>query len=367
MAITADDELKQPRSGGLLPSLFSARIGQRELAQLCRRVATGLEAGVDIRRVWGREAAGYISPALRKHLNQIVDAINRGETVHDALAETGDYFPRMLHELIDVGEQTGKLSEVLRRLADHYEHQVRLRRSFMSAITWPMMQLSAALGVIGVVIYVMGFLPTGADGKPMDMLGLGLVGGEGFFIYCLLLAAVAGGVYATVQAVRRGLAWTRPVQLLLMQIPWLGSSLRTLAMAKLAWTMNLTLDAGMDLSRALPLCLRSTGSVYYSDHATEIVQAIRAGHEIAEAFADAKVFPRDFLDTLDAGERAGRLPETMQIVSNDYQDQAQRALSLLTAMAGYGVWVLVAMMIISMIFRVASGYLGMLNNALNSL
>jgi type IV pilus assembly protein PilC len=364
MTATTRDELDRPRSNNFIESLFSARIGQRELAQLCRRVATGLEAGVDIRRVWKREADGYTSSTLRKHLNQIVDAINRGETIHDALAQTGDYFPRLLHELIDVGEQSGKLSEVLRRLADHYEHQVRLRRDFMAAITWPMMQLAAALGVIGLVIILMGFLPTMADGKPMDILGLGLAGGQGFVVYCLTLAGAAAGIYAIVQAVRRGLAWTRPVQLLLMQIPWLGTSLRTLAMAKLAWTMSLTMDAGMDLLRALPLCLRSTGSIYYSDHTAEIVQAIRAGHEITEAFADTKVFPREFLDMLDAGERAGRLPETMQIVSADYQDQAQRALTMLTKVAGYGVWGLVVMLIVSMIFRVAATYLGMLESAL---
>lgn len=333
---------------------FSPRIKLGELSQLCRRLATSLEAGVDIRRVWSRESTGRGSPALRRQMEQVAEGINRGETLSDALLETRDYFPTLFRELADVGEHTGKLAEVLRRLAEHYEHQLRLRRIFMAAIAWPMLQLVAAVGVIGLLIFVMGFLPPMADGKPFDLLGLGLYGGRGVVIYFLFVAAVVAGLALVVRAVRRGLAWTRPVQLLLMRIPWLGGSLQTLAMSKLAWSMYLTLDAGMDLLRAIPLCLRSMGNAHYSQHTAEILQSIRAGNEVTEAFADTRVFPREFLDSLEVGERAGRLPETMEILSREYQDRAQRALVALTTLAGFGVWVLVAGIIIMVIFRLFS-------------
>lgn len=330
---------------------FSSRIKLGELAQLCRRLATSLEAGVDIRRVWARESTGRGSPGLRRHMEQVAEGINRGETLFDALRETGSYFPTLFHELVEVGEHTGKLAEVLRRLAENYEHQLRLRRIFMSAIAWPMLQLFAAVGVIGLLIFVMGFLPPMADGKPFDLLGLGLYGSRGAVIYFLYVAAVVAAVAVIVRAIRRGMAWTGPVQLLLIRIPWLGGSLQTLAMSKLAWTMYLTLEAGMDLLRAIPLCLRSMGNVYYSQHTSEILQAVRAGHEVTEAFADTRVFPREFLDSLEVGERSGRLPETMEILSREYQDRAQRALVALTALAGFAVWVLVAGIIIMVIFR----------------
>src|SRR5215469_3603335 len=185
--------------------LFSSRIGLRELAQLCRRLSTGLEAGVDVRRVWAREKEGYVSPTLRRHFDQMAEAVNRGDTISDALAETGTYFPPLFRELVNVGEQTGKLAEVLRRLADHYDHQLRLRQMFMAAITWPMMQLTAAVGIIGLLIYVMGFLPTMADGKPVDILGLGLVGGRGLILYLLMVGGVAAAIAVVIQAIRRGL------------------------------------------------------------------------------------------------------------------------------------------------------------------
>jgi type II secretory pathway component PulF len=342
---------------------FSARIGQKELAQLCRRLATGLEAGLEVRRVWAREAGSRFSPGLRGNLEHVAEGINRGQTLSDALAETGKYFPGLFHELVAVGEQTGKLAEVLKRLAEHYEHQLRLKRIFMAAIAWPMLQLSAAVMVIGLLIYVMGFI-TGTDGKPVDVLGFGLVGGEGVTIYFLIIFAAVAVAFAIIQAVRRGLAWTRPVQKMLLEIPGLGAQLQTLSLAQLAWTMHLTFEAGMDLLPALPLCLRSTRNARYTDHINEVLTAVRSGEEISEAFAETRAFPRDFLDSLEVGERSGRLPETMAILSGQYQDQAQRALAALTVLAGFAVWGLVAILIIVLIFRLASFYLGTINDAL---
>jgi type II secretory pathway component PulF len=341
--------------------LFTARIGQKELSQLCRRLATGLEAGLDVRRVWSRETTGRQSPALRRRLEQVSDAVNGGDTLTDALAQTGKFFPNLFLELVAVGEQTGKLAEVLKRLAEHYEHQLKLRRAFLSAIAWPMLQLGAAICIIGLLIFVMGFI-TSADGKPIDILGFGLVGASGVTIYFTIIFAIAAAVALTIRAVRRGLAWTRPVQHLVLQIPVLGAQLQTLSLAQLAWTMHLTFDAGMDLLPALPLCLRSTGNARYTDHINEVLSAVRSGQEISEAFTDTRAFPRDFLDTLEVGERSGRLPETMAILSEQYQDQAQRTLAALTVIAGFGVWAIVAIIIVLMIFRLAMFYIGMIGD-----
>lgn len=343
--------------------LFSERIGLKDLAQLSRRLAMGLESGIEVRRVWARESEGRLKPGLRRRLDTIADGVNRGETLSDALAETGSYFPGLFRELIAVGEQTGKLAEVLKRLAEHYEHQLKLKRAFLAAIAWPMLQLFAAIGVIGLLIWIMGFI-TGVDGKPVDPLRLGLVGTNGVILYFLAVFGIAAFIFMVIQAVRRGLAWTRPVQKALLEIPVLGTQLQTLSLAQLAWTMHLTFDAGMDLLPALPLIFRSTRNARYTDHINEVLASVRSGEEISQAFAETRAFPRDFLDSLEVGERSGRLPETMAVLSDQYQDQAQRALAALTVLAGFAVWGIVAIIIIIMIFRLAMFYIGTINDAL---
>ena len=212
--------------------------------------------------------------ALRAQLEKVREAVGGGFSLQDALARTDNFFPRFFHEMVAVGEQTGHAAEIFRHLAEHYDHQVRLKRAFLQSITWPMVQLAAALGIVGLVIWVTGFI-NGRDkfGKPIDILGFGLIGTPGLLVYLAVLATIAVAGMALYQATRRGMFWTGPVERGVLRIPVLGQALRTLALARLAWSLHLTYGVGMDLQRALELSLRSTQNRYYTDHCEEVVRS----------------------------------------------------------------------------------------------
>lgn len=346
--------------------IFEQRVGLRELSGLCRRWATSLEAGVDLRRMLKREVSIRGSrAALGKQLDWLQSQAARGVSLADALDQTGDFFPPLFHEMVHVGEETGQLAEVLRRLADHYEHQLKLRQTFLAALTWPALQLAAAIFIVGVLIWVLGIIGSTTGSEPIDILGLGLVGNRGVAIYALIVASLLGCGYLIYQAVRRGWFWVAPLQRLVLRVPVLGHCLQTLALSRLSWSLHVTLDSGMELRKALPLALRTTGNARYERHSEQIVRRVVTGHEIVEALAETGAFPDDFLDRLDVGERAGRLPETMALLSRQYQDQAQAALATLTVLAGFAVWGLVALLIIALIFKLFMFYLGTINEALN--
>ncbi len=339
----------------MLSSILSPRIGGRELAALCRRLSIAMTSGIDARRVWQREATSRPSPRTRGPLLQISAAVDRGASTSDAIAATGEFFPALVRELVEVGEQSGHLAEVFRHLAEHYEHQVRLRRMFLAGIAWPMIQLIAALGVIGLLIFVMGVIGSG------DPLGIGLKGPSGLVVYGLFLAAISAGAVFVFQAARRGLVWTKPLQRAVLAVPGLGRAVEILCLAQFAWSLQLTLEAGMDVLRALPLSLRSTRNARYTDHADEVVASLRRGNEIADALHATGAFPAELLDAVEVGERSGRLPEALASLSKNYQDQAQKAMATLTVLATFAVWAGVALVIIAMIFRLAMGYINMIN------
>ncbi len=347
-----------------MASLFTPRIGLRELAQLCRRLAIALSSGIEVRRVFEREASDTRSLLLRSRMREISDAVARGDSVAEGMALAGDFFPPLVHELVDVGEHTGHLAEIFRHLAEHYEEQLRLKRSFLSSITWPMVQLVLAIGIIGIMILVMGWIGQMKGSQPIDLLGLGLIGPSGFAVYCLAIGTIFGGGFFVFQAARRGLAWTEPVQKLVLQLPGIGGPLKTISLAQLAWTMELTMEAGMELLKAMRLSLDSTRNAFYTSHTGDVLKSIRAGNEIHEALADTGAFPSEFLMAVEVGERSGRLPEAMRSLSREYHERARHAVQTLTVIAGWGVWALVAMMIVMMIIRMFSAYLGVLNDAL---
>jgi type II secretory pathway component PulF len=338
---------------------FSPRIALRPLIGLCRRMSTALSAGIDLRTVLAREAERTTGP-LHHHLLLVGEEIARGESLADALASTAEFFPPLFRELIALGEHTGHLDAVLGRLAEHYQHQLDMRRVFLASILWPMVQLAIAAVVVGGLIWFMGTLPRQPGNPPIDLLGFGLVGNRGLAVYLTFLACAGGAFWLIKRAVGRGLVWTKPIQRIVLRLPGIGGALRTLAISRLAWSMHVTLDAGMDVRQALRLSLRSTRNARYTDQIPLIDAHLMAGHSIHEAFSSAGGYPADFLDTLAVGEQSGRVVESMATLARLYQDQARAALTILAMFAGWAVWAAVAAIIIVLIFRLFSFYLSAL-------
>lgn len=343
--------------------IFSPRISLGKLAALSHRLALSLQAGVDVRTVWGREAE-RAHGSMRRRLHAISQAIDGGETTATALALSGNYFPTLFCELAEVGELTGHQAEVFAQLADHYQNQITLRRVFLASILWPMIQLALAVLIIGFLIWIMGVIRDATGNKGLDPLGFGLVGNRGLAIYVGCVALVAAAVWAAIAAVRRGLVWGRPIQRAVLRLPVLGNALETLALARLAWTLHLTMNAGVPVRRALALSLRSTRNARYIDQIPAIDAEIMQGNSIYEAFCQAGGYPVEFLDSLAVSEQSGMLVESMARLSRQYQERARVALAAMTTVAGFAVWGVIAALIIFLIFRLFSFYLGTINEAL---
>src|SRR5262249_51401370 len=105
------------------------------------------------------------------------EEVQQGNDIAQALREQGKYFPELMIDMVSVGEETGALPEVLNGLADHYENIVRLRRLLIGMITWPAIQLVAAILLVAGVIFLLGILAP--NSKAIADLSLGFVGTAG--------------------------------------------------------------------------------------------------------------------------------------------------------------------------------------------
>lgn len=345
--------------------IFAPHITGKRLSDLCHRLATSLAAGVDLRKVWKRETENAPS-RVRGQFRDVQRAIERGEPFAAALEKTGKLFPRLFVEMVDVGERTGQTSEVLAKLERHYRVRNELARNFLGMLAWPLFQLSAAVLVIGLLIWILGVI--GAEdlnGKPVDVLGLGLVGTTGVMIYVTIVGLVVAAVAAVVMAARRGAFWMKPLQRFVTRLPGIGPAIQKICLAQVAWTLHLLLNVEMDLRHLIPLVLRSTGNDFYVQHTERMVADVGDGLPLHLAFANSLAFPPAFLDALAVAEESGQISESMARLAKQYEGEAESAMKWLSMVAGIGVWLLVAAMIVVMIFRLFTVfYLGPINDAL---
>jgi type II secretory pathway component PulF len=338
------------------------QIPSRHLIQLCQRVGTALRAGVDARKVWEMEA-GRGTPAYRQYAERIKQKVAAGEAVATAMRQCDGYFPPLMVQMVEVGEATGKLDEVLLRLAEHYEHQAQMQRQFLFGIAWPAFQLGFAVLIIGILIAAFGIIADVAGGEPIDVLGLGLSGVSGMLTFWMFCGLFLGATGAAIYALLRG--WFGPKPLLFaMRVPMIGKALESLALARLTWSFAMGLDSGMPARRTVELALAASQNVYYSSHTREISQAVAAGNEFHEAFKQSGAFPEEFIFSLEAAELAGATTESLLRLTREYEDRARNAIRMLTAASTVGFMVLVGAILVVMIFRLAMLYIGPIYDAL---
>ena len=151
----------------LIVPVFGPVISKVAISRFTRTLGTLISSGVPILQSLNivRETSSNIMFA--EAVQSIHDSVKEGETIVGPL-EASKIFPPMVVSMVDVGEQTGALPEMLMKVADNYEEEVDNAVSAMTSLLEPIMIVFLAV-IVGSIVIAM-FLPLI---KLMDSLGGG--------------------------------------------------------------------------------------------------------------------------------------------------------------------------------------------------
>lgn len=343
--------------------MFASRIPLGNLAPLCRSLGTMLQSGVPLLKslkTAEKQQTGLAATALQ----QVADDIRKGTDLAQAFRNHGSFFPELFIDMVAVAEQTGSLPEVLIALAEHYENLQRMRRMFLGAIAWPMFQWFAAVFVIAGLILVLGWIASANPGtEAFDPLGFGLHGATGAMIWLGYCFGGLAAIYFGYQFLMRGFQQAKAIHSTLLTIPVVGHCLRSFAIARFSWAFALTQQAGMEIEPSLKSSLKATDNPAFIAATPQVVAAVMAGEDFTDSLQSTDLFPRQYIEMVRVGESSGTVPETLERLSPQFEEDARRSLYGLTVALGWVIWAGVAAMIIFLIFRVMLFYIDMINRA----
>ncbi len=345
-------------------NVFFQRMSLPALANFCRRLGTGLRAGADLVPLLHNEAK-YGPARQRDAINVLAEGARQGEQLSAVMASRKDVFPPLLIAMTKVGEATGRLERTLLNLADHYDQRIKLRRAFITSITWPSIQLFLGICVVSLLIWLMGILRPAGGGEMPDLLGFGLSGEKGVLTFWAYLAVVFGIVGGLAWAFKNNIGGSQNLIPLLYLIPKLGPAIQTITLSRFCWTLALGLDAGLDPIRSVSLALDSTGSEYYRSGTKDAETAIRSGATLAGALQATSIFPGEFIVNVETAELSGTDAESIERIARDYDERAKLATKTISGLATGIVWFSVAGFLIFMIFRILSVVAGFYSDALS--
>lgn len=340
-------------------------IALKSLAVISRALSTLLDTGVAVDQAIDVAAGKLPDRRARDVLLKVRNSIRNGSDLESALRNQEDAFPELMIDLVAVGEKTGHLPEVLKSLSNHFENSLRMRKTFIAAITWPAIQFSAAVLIIAFLILILGWVGESTGGQTVDVLGWGLTGTSGALTWLFGVGLFVGSLVALYVGFRKSMKWRKLLDPYPLRVPVLGNTMKSFAIARFSWAFSLTQKAGMTLAPSLKASLKATSNGAFIDAGRPIWNALKSGSTFTESIRSVGLFPEDFLHMVGASESAGTVPEALERLSPQFEEDARRSLKGLVVTLGWIVWIMVAAFIIFVVFSIAMWYVGLLNNAVN--
>jgi general secretion pathway protein F len=307
------------------------RVAVAELAAATRQLATLLGAGLTLDEALATVAGQTGHPLLGRALGQLREEVVQGEALHAALARRPALFPPLYAHMVQVGESTGTLDQVLRRLADYLEDQARLRSRIRAALAYPL--LMAVVGV-GVLLFLVAFVVPRVT-RMIEELGQALplptrlliLGSDllaaWWWLLLLLLAAAGLGLGRWRRTERGRLALDR----LALNAPLFGRLNLLLTTARLSRTLGTLLRSGVPLLTALDIARGLTANRLLRGALEETAVGVREGEGLAAPLRRAAVFPPMVAQMAAVGEKSGELEEMLLRVADAYEHQVETALN----------------------------------------
>lgn len=258
-----------------------------------------------------------------------------------------------------MAEESGSLPEVLRHLAGHYDANIRMKKELIGSLIWPVFQLVAAIFVIAILIMILGLI--GGDNAISNIV-FGLKGPGGAVIWLTGTLGTFAAMYVVWLLIQKAAQAKAVVDPLLLMVPVLGRCMRSFAISRFSWSYYLTQQTGMPVNQSLKGSLKATSNGAFIAQTPFITSAVLEGSSLTDSLAQSRLFTEEYLEMVSVAEESGTVPEALHRLSPQFEEDARRALKILTSAISVGVWLFVAGFIIFFVFKVVLTYIGMIND-----
>jgi general secretion pathway protein F len=346
------------------PVLGQARVTRREVAMMTRELATLLEAGLTLDQSLKLLIELAAGEPLEDLLADLLERIQGGSSLADALARHDRLFPRVYVSMVRAGETGGALREVLGRLARYLDEAEVLREQVKSALVYPVLLL--ILAAVSIVILLTVVLPqftplfenAGAQ-LPWLTRAVMLVGEVVQRWWWLVLLAGVGAVWLAKRQLRRP-ARRAQVDRWLLRLPLVGELLAKIDTARFARALGTLLANGVPPLTALAIVQDALANATLRRALGDAATAMKDGGGLAAPLGRSGVFPRLAIHLLGVGEESGQLDPMLlkiaEVFDREVRSTIERLMALLVPVLTIALGAIVAVIITSVLMAILSAY-----------
>ncbi|WP_150303142.1 type II secretion system F family protein [Pseudomonas saliphila] len=321
-------------------TLFGKRskaIKPLDIAFFTRQLATMMASGVPIVQAFEIIAEGTENPSLAKLVNTIKTDVAAGNTLADSLRQHPKYFDDLFCNLVESGEQSGRLESLLDRIATYKEKTEALKAKIKKAMTYPIAVVVVAIVVTAILLlkvvpqFKEVFSSFGAELPAFTLFVIGLSEWLQAWWFIVLIGLIALG-YAYSQVNRRSLKFRDAQDRALLKAPIVGKILYEAAVARYARTLSTTFAAGVPLVDALDSVAGAVGNVVFRNAVLKVKEDVSSGSQLNFSMRTTNVFPSLAVQMAGIGEESGNLDGMLEKVADYYEAEVDNKVDNLTTL-----------------------------------
>lgn len=291
------------------------------LTQLSTYIKSGIPL-VDSVRILAKQTN---QPNLKKSFNQLVYELLRGESFSNAMTAQGNTYPKLLINMVKTAEMTGDLPTILDDMSEYYTSMERTKKQMKSAMTYPVVVLTLAIGVL---IFMLTYLVPQFAGMFADNdatlpgLTLAILGISDFLKanYLILIACIAVFVGIFIYLYKNIVSFRTAVQTTLMRMPIAGKIIIYNEITNFTKTFASLINHGVFITDSMEILSKITNNEIYKRIINTTLISLSKGDSISSAFKGEWAVPVVAYEMLVTGETTGQLGTMMEKVSNHFQN-----------------------------------------------
>ncbi|WP_193708387.1 type II secretion system F family protein [Alkalibaculum sporogenes] len=312
------------------------KVKVRDLALFCRQFATTLRSGITVVDSISILRKQSSSKKLSQTLNMVYDEILKGNSLSASMAMEPKVFPFLLINMVETGEVSGNLDNVMDDMAKHFEKEYKLHQKVKGALTYPI--VVSIVSVVVVVLLLTFVMPTFV--KMFDSFGAELPGAtkllmtisdsikNHWLIYLLVISISYYSLNKYIKTSSGKLTYHK----FLLKMPIFGQLNNKIIMERFASTISVLLSSGVDILQAVEIVERVVGNEHIKKSLVQVRDGVRKGFGFGKTMEATGSFPPLVYQMVDVGENSGTLDFVLQKVADFYESEVETTIGQLTTL-----------------------------------
>ena len=315
----------------------ASKVSRKELITFCFHMDQLMRAGVPIIEALSDLRDTVDNPGFRQIIASILEDIEGGLKLSDAMASHPQAFDQVFIALIRTGEQAGQLPEVLSKLSENLKWQDELAGQVQKAMMYPIFAGSVIFGVVFMLMVflvpqlgvTMKALTQNPPAATLALIAVSAVMAKYWYLFIGSPIVIAVTFFIIV---RTSEAAKYRVDALMLKLPIMGPLMNKIILARFSTYFALMYQSGLAVLDCIHVSEKIVGNRVIEEGLVRIGREINEGTGITQAFMNVRLFPPLVLRMLKVGETTGALDTSLLNVSYFYNREVKETMGKLQEM-----------------------------------